>query len=281
MFSIKSIVKFILNLKKDLDFLNDIKKINKFSSKNKNSIDPVTILDLKVEKLIRSKIIKNFSTHSIIGEELSDKINNSDYKWVLDPIDGTKNLIMGLPTWSNLIGLYKGKNSILSFANFPVLRKYYIAYNNKTFVNQKNFNKRIYSNKKANYKNAKVVINTFHTIKVKKIFKFLKRYKGFYKITGSDAYNFCSIAEGKIDVLIESGLKKVDILPLISIIRNSGAIITDWQGKNEFKKGDVLVSANKKLHKKFLKINLQCLTITSSINRSYWITTESLETFMR
>jgi len=254
MFSIKSIVKFILNLKKDLDFLNDIKKINKFSSKNKNSIDPVTILDLKVEKLIRSKIIKNFSTHSIIGEELSDKINNSDYKWVLDPIDGTKNLIMGLPTWSNLIGLYKGKNSILSFANFPVLRKYYIAYNNKTFVNQKNFNKRIYSNKKANYKNAKVVINTFHTIKVKKIFKFLKRYKGFYKITGSDAYNFCSIAEGKIDVLIESGLKKVDILPLISIIRNSGAIITDWQGKNEFKKGDVLVSANKKLHKKFLKI---------------------------
>ncbi|MBT89033.1 MAG: inositol monophosphatase [Spirochaetales bacterium] len=254
MFSIKSIVKFILNLKKDLDFLNDIKKIKKFSSKNKNSIDPVTKLDLKVEKLIRSKITKNFSTHSIIGEEFNDKIKNSDYKWVLDPIDGTKNLIMGLPTWSNLIGLYKGKNSILSFANFPVLRKYYIAYSNKTFVNQKNFNTRIYSNKKANYKNAKVAINTFHTIKEKKIFKFLKRYKGLYKITGSDAYNFCSIAEGKIDVLIESGLKKVDIFPLISIIRNSGAIITDWQGKNEFNKGDVLVTANKKLHKKFLKI---------------------------
>ena len=250
----KSIVKFILNLKKDLDFLNDIKKIKKFSSKNKNSIDPVTKLDLKVEKLIRSKITKNFSTHSIIGEEFNDKIKNSDYKWVLDPIDGTKNLIMGLPTWSNLIGLYKGKNSILSFANFPVLRKYYIAYSNKTFVNQKNFNTRIYSNKKANYKNAKVAINTFHTIKEKKIFKFLKRYKGLYKITGSDAYNFCSIAEGKIDVLIESGLKKVDIFPLISIIRNSGAIITDWQGKNEFNKGDVLVTANKKLHKKFLKI---------------------------
>ncbi len=254
MLATKSIVKFILNLKKDLDFLNDIKKVKKYISKNKNSVDPVTKLDLMVEKLIRSKIIKNFSTHSIIGEEYNDKIKNSDFTWIIDPIDGTKNLIMGLPTWSNLIGLYKGKNSILSFANFPILRKYYIAYGNKTFVNQKNFNRRIYSNKKANYKNAKIAINTFHTIKEKKIFKFLKRYKGFYKITGSDAYNFCLIAEGKVDVLIECGLKKVDILPLISIVKNSGAIITDWQGKTNFSKGDVLVTANKNLHKKFLKI---------------------------
>tara|TARA_B100000965_G_scaffold391286_1_gene399148 strand:+ start:73 stop:843 length:771 start_codon:yes stop_codon:yes gene_type:complete len=254
MLATKSIVKFILNLKKDLDFLNDIKKVKKYISKNKNSVDPVTKLDLMVEKLIRSKIIKNFSTHSIIGEEYNDKIKNSDFTWIIDPIDGTKNLIMGLPTWSNLIGLYKGKNSILSFANFPILRKYYIAYGNKTFVNQKNFNRRIYSNKKVNYKNAKIAINTFHTIKEKKIFKFLKRYKGFYKITGSDAYNFCLIAEGKVDVLIECGLKKVDILPLISIVKNSGAIITDWQGKTNFSKGDVLVTANKNLHKKFLKI---------------------------
>ena len=255
MLPIKSIVKFVINLKKDLDRLNDLKKIKikKFSSKKLDIMDPVTKLDLKVEKLIRSKIIKNFSSHSIIGEEFDDKIKKSDYKWVIDPIDGTKNLIMGLPTWSNLIGLYRGKNSILSFANFPVLRKYYIAYGSKSFLYQNNSYKRIYSNKRANYKNAKIAINTFHTIKEKKIFNFLKEYKGFYKITGSDAYNFCSIAEGKIDVLIESGLKKVDILPLISIIKNSGAVISDWSGNMNFKNGDVLVCANNRLHKYFFK----------------------------
>ena len=160
---------------------------------------------------------------------------------------------MGLPTWSNLLGLYKGKNSILSFANFPVLKKYYIAYGKKTFIYENNIYKKIYSNKRANYKNAKIAINTFHTIKEKKVFNFLKKYKGFYKITGSDAYNFCLIAEGKIDVLIESGLKKVDILPIISIIENSGAIISDWAGKMNFENGDVLVSANSNLHKHFLK----------------------------
>ena len=72
-------------------------------------------------------------------------------------------------------------------------------------------------------------------------------------ITGSDAYNFCLIAEGKLDILIEPGLKKVDFYPLISIIKNSGAIITDWNGKMKFPRGDVLVAANRKLHHHVLK----------------------------
>ena len=71
-------------------------------------------------------------------------------------------------------------------------------------------------------------------------------FKGFFKVTGVDAYNFCSIAEGKYDVLIESGLKIVDILPIILIVKNSGAIITDWKGGQNFSEGKVLVSANKK-----------------------------------
>ena len=62
------------------------------------------------------------------------------------------------------------------------------------------------------------------------------------------------MAEEKIDVIIESGLKKVDILPLIAIIENSGAIITDWNGKKDFSSGKVLVSSNIKIHKKLLKV---------------------------
>ena len=81
-----------------------------------------------------------------------------------------------------------------------------------------------------------------------------KKNKGIFKISGIDALNFCLLAEGKIDVLIETGLKKVDFLPLMSIIENSGAIITDWNGKKRFKYGDVLLAGNKKNHFKVLKL---------------------------
>ena len=79
-------------------------------------------------------------------------------------------------------------------------------------------------------------------------------YKGFFKVTGVDAFNFCSIAEGNFDVLIETGLKIVDILPIVLIVKNSGALITDWQGKSDFTKGQVLVCPNKKIQKYYLNL---------------------------
>tara|TARA_E500000178_G_C16815052_1_gene658760 strand:+ start:92 stop:868 length:777 start_codon:yes stop_codon:yes gene_type:complete len=253
--NLKPAINLLLEIKKNLSFLDRVKfnNIKNFRSKKKLSIDPVTHIDLKVEKLIRAKISKKFPSHSIMGEEFKEKKRKSNFKWVIDPIDGTKNMIMGLPTWSNLIGLFEKNTSVISFANFPVLNKFYFAFQKKSFVLEKNRKKIILSNKRADYKTARVAVNTFRTIKDRKIFNLFKNYKGIFKITGSDAYNFCLVAEGKIDVLIEKGLKQVDILPLISIIKNSGAIITDWNGKQKYNKGEVLVAANKKLHKYFLK----------------------------
>ena len=82
---------------------------------------------------------------------------------------------------------------------------------------------------------------------------FFQNYKNLFKITGTDAYNFCSIAEGKVDILIEAGLKLYDILPHLSILEKSGAIISDWKGGKNFLKGEVIVSGNKYIHKKFLR----------------------------
>ena len=81
----------------------------------------------------------------------------------------------------------------------------------------------------------------------------MSKFKGIMKITNADAYNFCLLSEGRIDVLIESGLKKVDFFPLLALLKNSGAIITDWYGGNKFQNGQILVTANKILHKEVLK----------------------------
>ena len=94
--------------------LIEIKGINKslinkkldFKNKSKSQVDPVTKFDLLIEKKIRSFIKRNFTAHNIIGEEFEKVKKNSLYEWYIDPIDGTKALVMGLNSWSNLIGLF-------------------------------------------------------------------------------------------------------------------------------------------------------------------------------
>jgi len=246
--------KFIIKLQAKLNkkLVAENKKI-KYKTKKDFQIDPVTKIDLDTEKLIRKEIVKLFPNHNIIGEEFKDKDQNSEYTWILDPIDGTKSMILGLYNWSNLIGLYHNKNCIMSFANFPILNKYYYAIGKESYVVSKKIKKKIKTNTRCVPSKAKVVINTLHSLRKQKIKRYIKSFKGFFKVTGVDALNFCMIAEGKIDVLIESGLKKVDILPIILILKNSGAKITDWSGNQKFKNGDVLVAPNSKTYNYFIK----------------------------
>ena len=78
-----------------------------------------------------------------------------------------------------------------------------------------------------------------------------------FKITGSDSYNFCLLSEGKIDILIESGLKIYDIAPMLPLIIHSGAVISDWSGGQDYLKGEIIIASNKILHKKFLNFFLK------------------------
>ena len=67
----------------------------------------------------------------------------------------------------------------------------------------------------------------------KSLFKFFANHKNLFRVSSIDALNYCLLAEGKIDIIVESGLKKVDIDPLIPIIKNSGGVITNWKGKED------------------------------------------------
>jgi len=96
-------------------------------------------------------------------------------------------------------------------------------------------------------------MNTMRTSQNLNILKKIKKDRFFFKITGADALNYCLLSEGKIDVVIESGLKKVDIFPLLKLIKNSGGIVTDWKGKQIYPNGDIIAAANKKMYNYFFK----------------------------
>ena len=151
---------FLNSLAKDLTKFY-FKKLNKpFKTINKSrgkGYDPVTTSDKAFEKFIRFKISKKFPRHKIIGEEFGRKKGKSDYSWIIDPIDGTRSYVIGNPTWSNLISLnYKGY-PVMGLANFPMLSKYYLNYNDKiSYVVENGKKRRIKVNSKTSFNQAKV-----------------------------------------------------------------------------------------------------------------------------
>ena len=253
----KTYANFLNKLASELTsfYFSKLNKTFKVSNKLKGrGYDPVTTSDKAFEKFIRSKIKKKFPSHQVIGEEFGHKKTNSDYTWVIDPIDGTRSFVIGNPTWSNLISLnFKGK-PILGLANFPVLKKYYLNYSNKAaYVVENRKKTKISVNKKVKFSNIKLSA-AFHGAlslnQQKKIPQILK----LMQFPCSDALSYAHLAEGKVDVVMQCSNKIWDIHPLIPIIKAAGGIVSTWSNKDAVNAGNILVSSNSTVHNKFLKL---------------------------
>ena len=248
---------FLNKLAKDLTryYYSKLNRTFKVSNKLKGKgYDPVTTSDKAFEKFIRSKINNKFPKHQVIGEEFGHKKSKSNFTWVIDPIDGTRSFVIGNPTWSNLISLNYKDKPILGLANFPVLKKHYLNYSDKiAYVFENGKRKKISVNKKATFKDVKVSA-AFHgwlsLNKQKKIPKILK----LMQFPCSDALSYSHLAEGRVDIVIQCSNKIWDIHPLIPIVKAAGGYISTWDNKDAINAGNILVSSNKAIHNKFLKL---------------------------
>jgi len=248
--------KFIENLANKLTkfYYSNLDKPFKVSNKLKGrGYDPVTSADKAFEKFIRNEIKKKFPDHQVIGEEFGHKKSKSDFKWVLDPIDGTRSFVIGNPSWSNLISLNYKDEPILGLANFPILKKYYFNTSNKNaYVSENGKKRKIIVNNESVLEKIKVS-GAFHGgISLKQQRKIPKLIK-LMQFPCTDALSYSHFAEGKIDVVIQAVNKIWDINPLIPIINAAGGHVTTWQNKDASKGGNILVTTNKKIHNKFLK----------------------------
>ncbi len=257
-----------MNYKKSFNFLKKLPpKLNSFykkksrfglivknKSKSKKNFDPVTNFDRAFEKYIRSLINQKFPKDSIIGEEFKDKFSSNSYKWSIDPIDGTRAFVLGAPTWSNLISLSYQNKSIVGLANFPELNKYYINDKNKSYIYKYNKKKILKSSNNNNLKTIKIIGNFHGTLSYERQRKVIKKFGWSFRLAGFDALNYCLLAEGTVDAVIEANLKPYDILPLIPIMKNAGAIVSNWNNEPAENGGNILATSNKALHNKILKL---------------------------
>ena len=253
----KAYSKFIESLAKKLTkfYYSKLNKSFKVSNKLKGrGYDPVTSADKAFEKFIRKEIKKKFPNHQVIGEEFGHQKSRSDFTWVLDPIDGTRSFVIGNPSWSNLVSLNYKDEPIIGLANFPKLKKYYLNTSNKNaYVIENKKKRKIRVNKKVSFSNLKVS-GAFHgglTVKQEqRIPKILK----LMQFPCTDALSYSHLAEGKIDAVIQATNKIWDIHPLIPIIKAAGGIVTTWKNENAVKAGNILVTTNKTIHKKLLRL---------------------------
>lgn len=229
-------------------------------NKKQSGFDPVTAADKSSERAIRALIEQKFPDHGILGEEEDGKNLDHEYVWVIDPIDGTRAFITGLPVWGTLVGLYQNGRAIMGMMDQPYIGERYLS-NGKTSIL-----KRSGQNHVSEYRTLKCSActdlskaNIFTTSPFLQTGPNEPKYKALEaKVNmaryGCDCYAFGLVAMGTAEIAIESGLQPYDIGGLITIIECAGGVITDWNGERPENGGEIIASANRELHDKALDI---------------------------
>ncbi len=227
-------------------------------SKSKINFDPVTIADIKIQKKINNLINQFYPSHSVLGEEESIKTYGSEFEWCIDPIDGTKSFIQGVPLWGTLISLAKKEKIILGIVDIPALNERYFGYSGKSFKithNKKSFlkvrNINSITNVTLNTTSPYVFDNKLDQIAFEKLSNTVKSTR-----LGGDCYSYCLLADGLVDMVVESGLKPWDIRALEPIIENAGGVIKTWENKSIYSGGRIIACNNNKLYNQSRKILL-------------------------
>lgn len=217
----------------------------------KDDKSPVTIADKKAEEIMRNLIQKEFPLHGILGEEFGSVNPDSEYQWILDPIDGTKSFISGAVTFGTLIALTKKNKPLLGVINQPILNEFMIGNNEYTELN----GNKVKVRECNSLSNAVVLTTDYLNIrKYKNIDSFnrlIERAK-FFRMWG-DCYGYYLIASGFADVMIDPKMSVWDSMALIPIIRGAGGIITDYEG-NDPVAGDSIIASVPELHKEVINI---------------------------
>jgi histidinol-phosphatase len=260
------------NLTKDLALLKELSDIadeialDRYHAQDllietKPDLTPVTDADKKVESAIRSKIAEVFPEDQIVGEEFGSpgQIGNNTRYWVIDPIDGTKNFLRGVPIWATLIGLIHKDNSgnekvVAGIVSAPALfRRWYAALGFGAFTEVNGGPAvQIHVSKVSKFADASISFSDLADWGERKS-KYLNFLDEVWRVRGiGDFWSHMLVAEGAVDIAAEPRLALWDMAPLVIIIEEAGGQFTDLDGKpGPFGKSGI--SANKELLKGFLQ----------------------------
>ncbi|MGI9352936.1 MAG: histidinol-phosphatase [Rhizobiaceae bacterium] len=231
------------------------RKIENVDNKLSSGFDPVTEADQEAERAIRKAIIDKWPDHGVIGEEFGDHQADAEYCWVVDPVDGTRAFVVGMPLWGTLIALCRNMIPIAGIMSQSFTDEKFVGLGGKSMFFHKDERSEISTSGTKNLSDA-IVMTTAPEIFDDNEFRAFKKVADRCKLVryGGDCYAYCMLAAGHIELVIEAGLNFYDMAALVPIIEGSGGVITDWAGSQNPQGGNIIAAANPKIHSTALEI---------------------------
>lgn len=203
--------------------------------------DPVTEADQAAERAMLALIEREFPDHGVLGEEYGERPSKSGYQWILDPIDGTRAFISGLPTWGVLIGLYYEGRPLIGVMDQPFTQERYRGWMDGANVITRAGTHALKTRACASLKDATASTTSPDLFRGDEA-RAWENVRNEAKLVryGLDCYAYCMVAAGHMDAVIESGLKPFDIAALIPIITGAGGGVCAWNSGEASQGGRVL-----------------------------------------
>jgi histidinol phosphatase-like enzyme (inositol monophosphatase family) len=218
--------------------------------------DPVTAADREAERAIRDLIAERFPDHGIVGEEWAPRQSDHACQWIIDPIDGTRAFIAGVPVWGTLIGFTVGGVARAGLMAQPFTGETYIGLPGETLYLRNGESQVLRTSTVTRLAEAKLSATT------PEMFREPDTIAAWIAVSerarmlrfGLDCYAYCLLAAGHIDLVVEARLKNVDIAPLVPIIANAGGIVTTWTGGPPEEGGNCIAAATPELHAEVMRV---------------------------
>jgi len=217
--------------------------------------DPVTAADRAAEAAMRTLIRRTFPEHGIVGEEYGEERADAEYVWMLDPIDGTKSFISGMPAWGTLMALTRLGEPVFGMMHQPFTRERFSGDGGAAHYRGPVGDRELMVRDCAELGEA-VLFTTSPLLMNEGDRGSFARLERAVRLSryGGDCYAYCMLAAGHIDLVVETELKPYDIVPLIPVITGAGGIVTSWEGGPAIAGGRVIAAGDRRTHEAALTL---------------------------
>lgn len=226
------------------------KRIEVAHKQGRHAFDPVTDADRGAERAIRDLIAKERPDDGILGEEFGETPGKNSFRWVLDPLDGTRAFITGRHEWGQLIALEEGGKPVLGILDQPVLGERFIGVNGAAHLVQAGRATPLKTRGCARVAEA-ILCATDPSVYFSQAQQTaFARVKEKARLTryGGDCYLFAALALGFVDLVIEAGFNAWDVAALVPLVEGAGGVMTSWDGGSVLPGKTILAAGDKRLH---------------------------------
>ena len=217
--------------------------------------DPVTEGDQLAEAAIVAMIEATFPDHGILGEEHGSRGLDREFVWVIDPIDGTRAFISGVPVWGTLIGLYQNGRARMGLIDQPFTGERWFADGERSLYRGPDGERVLGTSACQSISNAILFTTSPHLFQNDddRRYREIERRSRLFRY-GCDCYAYALLASGHIDLVVENSLKPYDVGAIIPLVEQAGGVMTTWDGGRPEMGGYIVAAANRALHAEALEI---------------------------